>query len=187
MKSKLHTPANYITIFRLLLTIFAFYLVLSEQKFYTGIAILIIAPLDMLDGYIARKLKHSSDFGARLDSIGDYIGGILILYSLYIFEPEIFTDYIFITLTPIFIFLIYVFICLLKHKNFYPIHNYSGKFASAFFVIFTIYTLLFSFSFYFFLTSALLYTLNCFDKILIILLDKNKPDLDTKSFLSILK
>lgn len=38
---------------------------------------------DILDGYIARKYKLTSEFGALLDSIGDFIFILVLLFLLY--------------------------------------------------------------------------------------------------------
>ena len=67
--------ANLITLIRLILVFVA--VGLFGDNFYVNLAMValtaIVIWMDALDGYIARKLKISSDFGALFDIVGDRI------------------------------------------------------------------------------------------------------------------
>ena len=67
--------ANLITLIRLIL-VFAV-VGLFGDNFYVNLAMVVLTAIiiwmDALDGYVARKLKTSSDFGALFDIVGDRI------------------------------------------------------------------------------------------------------------------
>ena len=70
-KSKHYYWINGITMYRLLAVPFLIYLVVANKpeifKWFMGFSFF----TDMIDGYLARKFKVTSVFGARLDSIAD--------------------------------------------------------------------------------------------------------------------
>ena len=67
--------ANLITLFRLILVFVV--ISLFGQHLYLDILLValigLILFLDAVDGYVARKLNQTSDFGALLDIVGDRI------------------------------------------------------------------------------------------------------------------
>lgn len=79
---------NMITYLGLLITTGASALVVTDHIQWAGIVLLIGAPLDVVDGSMARLLGHSSMYGAFIDSVTDryselvMFGGLLIYYVL---------------------------------------------------------------------------------------------------------
>ncbi len=79
---------NMITYLGLLITTGASALVITGHIQWAGIVLLIGAPLDVVDGSMARLLGHSSMYGAFIDSVTDryselvMFGGLLIYYVL---------------------------------------------------------------------------------------------------------
>lgn len=77
---------NTVTIAGLLGHAAAAYLVASGQIALGGVAVLLMAPADFLDGTMARLLGESSRFGAFIDSVTDrysefvILGGLLAYY-----------------------------------------------------------------------------------------------------------
>ncbi|KAB1439968.1 CDP-alcohol phosphatidyltransferase family protein [Candidatus Galacturonibacter soehngenii] len=72
---------NLVSIIRIILSIILLFTKPFSNQFfflYLGGGI-----SDILDGYIARKYKLTSEFGALLDSIGDFIFIFVLLYLLY--------------------------------------------------------------------------------------------------------
>ena len=121
---KIKYIANYISFIRIILSI-----VLLFFDFYS-ISFLVIyiscGLTDVLDGYIARKMKIESNFGARLDSIADIIMfGVLLFFLI----PKI----IIFKLIIIWILAIALirFISLImnygKYHSFAMIHTYGNK------------------------------------------------------------
>lgn len=122
MKSKY--IANYISSIRIILSI-----VLLFLDFYSLSFLLIYLSCglsDVLDGYVARKMKIESNFGARLDSIADIMMfGVLLFFLI----PKI----IIFKLIIIWILAIALirFISLIinygKYHSFSMIHTYGNK------------------------------------------------------------
>ena len=77
MQEKLKNLPNSITVMRMVGTVFLLFTKPMSLCFY--IVYTITGLTDVLDGFFARKLKVSSDFGAKLDSIAD-----LLFYSVMI-------------------------------------------------------------------------------------------------------
>ena len=72
--------ANAITIFRIAASIVLLFCPVFSPAFYV---LYIAAGLsDMLDGYVARKTNTDSRFGAKLDTIADYVFVIVCLIKL---------------------------------------------------------------------------------------------------------
>ena len=68
--------ANFVSIFRIFIALFAVYLLFVNTTFayLTAFVLTIIAfAFDGLDGYLARKLHEESELGAVLDIMGDRI------------------------------------------------------------------------------------------------------------------
>ena len=74
--------ANSISIIRILLTLMLFFLFQNSMLFL--IVYLLCGLSDVLDGYIARKTKTASEFGARLDSVADFLFfGMIIIFLVF--------------------------------------------------------------------------------------------------------
>ena len=72
--------ANYITVIRIICSIALLFCPVFSPAFYV---LYIAAGLsDMLDGYVARKTNTDSRFGAKLDTIADYVFVIVCLIKL---------------------------------------------------------------------------------------------------------
>ena len=72
--------ANAITIFRMAASIVLLFCPVFSPAFY---AFYIMAGVsDMLDGFVARKTNSSSRFGARLDTIADFVFVVVCLIKL---------------------------------------------------------------------------------------------------------
>ena len=94
-----YTIPNILTLIRIALIPLMFIVYLSSFEFAMPVAAIIFALAgitDMLDGYLARKLNQTSQFGAFLDPVADKLivtcALVLILYkhpSLYILIPAL--------------------------------------------------------------------------------------------------
>ena len=72
--------ANAITIFRMAASIVLLFCPAFSPAFY--VFYIAAGVSDMLDGYVARKTNTDSRFGARLDTIADYVFVIVCLIKL---------------------------------------------------------------------------------------------------------
>lgn len=84
--NRLGLKPNTVTIFGLLGHLLAAYLVATGNISLGGVVVLVMAPVDFLDGSMARLRGESSRFGAFVDSVTDrysefvIFGGLLIYY-----------------------------------------------------------------------------------------------------------
>jgi CDP-diacylglycerol--glycerol-3-phosphate 3-phosphatidyltransferase len=92
-KDKVVTVSNFITMVRIFLAPYVFYLIYMHS--HTGesyylyieiIAFMIITLSDFLDGFLARLLKQESDLGQFLDPTADKITGSIIGLALVLFK-----------------------------------------------------------------------------------------------------
>ncbi|MBO7224387.1 MAG: CDP-alcohol phosphatidyltransferase family protein, partial [Bacteroidales bacterium] len=72
--------ANIITGCRILGSILLLFFPISSLEFY--ITYLFCGFSDMIDGYVARKTTSNSSFGAKFDTIADFIFMIIVCYKL---------------------------------------------------------------------------------------------------------
>jgi len=86
---------NTITLIRLLLTFLIIFLIIADYPLLlVGIVFAIAASSDWFDGFFARKLKQTSNIGARLDQVIDRIFMIpivfVLLFKFYVVNQGIF-------------------------------------------------------------------------------------------------
>lgn len=72
--------ANILTSCRIFGSIFLLFLPISSLEFY--ITYLFCGFSDMIDGFVARKTNSNSSFGAKFDTIADFIFMIIVCYKL---------------------------------------------------------------------------------------------------------
>ncbi len=73
---------NYITLLGLIGHLLSGYLVIYGSLTWAGVMLLLMAPLDYLDGTMARLKNESTRFGALIDSVTDRYSEFVILGSI---------------------------------------------------------------------------------------------------------
>lgn len=82
-KDKIFTIPNILSIFRIVLIPFFIWLYTIEQNYVWALIILIVSGVtDLLDGFIARRFKMTSDFGKMLDPVADKLTQVSVLFCL---------------------------------------------------------------------------------------------------------
>ena len=125
--SKNHNFANYLSFYRIIVSPLILYFALSRHENLFAIFLILSLVSDVLDGYIARRYNMESDFGARLDTIGDNFTFILALTGIYVFKlndllPHL-NSFLFFAVMMIFTQVV----SLLKFGRFPSLHLYSTK------------------------------------------------------------
>lgn len=116
--------ANFITITRIILSIML--LIFKPFSLVFLIIYSICGFTDILDGYIARKLKIESNLGARLDTISDLIFFSIMSFILYpIIKSNLYLIIFILLILLIRIFSIYVIFY--KYNTFAILHTYGNK------------------------------------------------------------
>ncbi len=82
---KIGFKPNMITYLGFLLTTAAAVLVATDHVTLAGLLLLIGAPLDVVDGSMARQLGESSNYGAFIDSVTDRYSELVLLLGLLIY------------------------------------------------------------------------------------------------------
>ena len=138
-KHGIFTIPNILGFYRLLAFPFILWFALSGKENLFAVFLVINLLTDVADGFIARKYKMESEFGARLDSLADIFTYLLAFTGIYIFKLEVFIPH----LTSFIIFLemmsLIVIVSLIKFGRFPSFHLYStrigGYIQGAFFIV----------------------------------------------------
>ena len=85
---------------------------------------------DALDGYLARKLNQTSEFGAKLDSWGDALTYAVMILALYFLWPDIFSDQSVFLLMATLSFLVPLFVAAVKFGKYPSYHTVGAKIAA---------------------------------------------------------
>ena len=116
---------NFISFLRLILCPILYVYMDNKLSFYTLYSLLCLS--DILDGYIARKKRISSNFGARLDSLADFLFFIIIFIIFYKKHFQVlifFSPFIFIIALVRILNLIYSY---LKFNKLISLHTIMNK------------------------------------------------------------
>lgn len=121
------TPADYLSLLRLLLLPVLWALALLGMAVYLGIVLAVAGFTDVLDGPVARWTGLSSRFGAQLDSLGDILLMMSIFWWFVLLRPEFFMERI----VPLAVWAVIgsaaVIVTLVKFRRIGNLHLYSAK------------------------------------------------------------
>lgn len=88
------TPANLLSLIRLLLVPAIWLLAAAGEARAVGIGLIISGITDVLDGQLARRFGQVSALGSRLDAIADAAVNTSALGWLYLLRPEVVRDHV---------------------------------------------------------------------------------------------
>ncbi len=88
------TPANLLSLIRLLLVPAIWLLAAAGEARAVGLGLIISGLTDVLDGQLARRLGQVSALGSRLDAIADAAVNASALGWLYLLRPEVVRDHL---------------------------------------------------------------------------------------------
>ncbi len=94
-----------------------------------GLGILVAGLTDVADGYLARRWRQVSAFGARFDSVADHTLLISMVVWLFWYQRPLFNDHPAMMAIVLSLGLLALVIGLLKFRRFANLHIYSAKFA----------------------------------------------------------
>lgn len=115
---------NMITLSRILLCILLLYVEPLSLIFYVIYIVAILS--DLLDGFVARKLKAISFFGSKLDSIADFV--LFVVIGIIIVSYTSFTNVFWYSFVIVLILrIISVLICFVKFHQLVILHTYMNK------------------------------------------------------------
>ncbi len=122
--------ANFLTSIRIVL---AFVLLFFMQEQYQTVFLTLYSIAwitDGLDGRVARALKAESDFGSKLDDIGDTLLGIVMGITIFVWIGIKLFEFLPYAIPLIIVRVFNVFYTKKKYGKPYVIHTYGNKFTS---------------------------------------------------------
>ncbi len=143
IKWRILNIANSLSFYRIIISPVIFYFAITGEQDLFAVFLTINLITDVVDGYIARKFKMESEFGARLDSFADNFTYLLAFIGIYLFKLEDILPHItsFIIFAGIMISTLIV--SLIKFGRFPSFHLYSTKIGGyiqgAFFIVLFVY------------------------------------------------
>lgn len=114
----------------------------NERKLFTWF-LLISYSTDAIDGYLARKLKITSERGSQLDSIGDQLTFIMGLIGLLVFEVNFIKENVVLILIAFIPYLLQMIIAFVKYGKATAFHTYLAKISAVVQAVFIIWFLFF--------------------------------------------
>lgn len=115
---------NVITGSRVIFSISLLFVVPFSFEFY--LLYIFCGFSDFADGYVARKTKAESRFGAKLDSIADLVMVAVLIYIIYpILNPSFFTLIWIVAIALL--RSVSILVAMIKFKTFASIHTYANK------------------------------------------------------------
>lgn len=140
MKQGHYIIVNGITVYRIVIAPFLFYLVLKEDFSLFRWLLAFSFFTDMLDGFLARLWNVSSRMGSRLDSIGDDLTVLVGVYGLYVFKHEIIFDHLYLFILLFALYIVQNACALIKFGKATSFHTWLAKLGALFQGVFLILT-----------------------------------------------
>ncbi len=123
MKLLRHIP-NLLSVIRIAL---ALSIIIFANNMFVFYIVLLCGVTDVLDGYIARKYHFESKLGAKLDSLGDYVFFLILVFYFFIWHIDLIKDNSIFIGIIIIVRLSSLLICWIKNRKIYSLHTISNK------------------------------------------------------------
>lgn len=121
---------NAITVYRLLAAVLLLYFIVTARndlyKWFLAFSFF----TDLIDGWLARKYKVVSVFGAKLDSMADDLTFLMAAIGIFVFKPAFIRHEIFPIAVLLILYLLQVAIALSRYGRVSSFHTYLAKFAT---------------------------------------------------------
>jgi cardiolipin synthase len=130
----MHKPSYYIingiTVYRIVAAPFLIFLIFTGRVDLFKWLLAVSFFTDLVDGYLVRRYKTTSIFGARLDSVGDDLTVLAAVIGLLVLKTDFIKEQMEIF---IILFVLYAFqniSALIKYRKMTGFHTYSAKAAA---------------------------------------------------------
>jgi len=138
----MHKPSYYavnaITLYRLLAAPVLLILLIHDGLFIFKWLLALSFLTDAVDGYLARKFKVTSAFGAILDSVSDDITIGVAITGIILIKPEFLQQQFLIVALQVVLFATQVGYALIRYGKITSFHTYLAKFVAVFQAIFLV-------------------------------------------------
>ena len=124
---KNYNIADWFSFYRIFAAPFLLILLWLDARIFFTWLLLISYSTDMIDGFLARKLKIASARGSQLDSIGDQITFVIGLLGLLMFEFDFIKSNLLLILIALIPYIIQMLIAYAKYGKSTSFHTYLAK------------------------------------------------------------
>lgn len=160
--------ADWFSFYRIIAAPFLLVLLWFEERELFTWFLLISYATDMIDGFLARRLKITSARGSQLDSFGDQITFIIGLIGLLIFETDFISKNFIIILIAFIPYIIQMGIAYKKYGKATAFHTYLAKLSAMAQGLFILWVLFFGPNYWLFYTMIVLGLLETIEEITLI-------------------
>jgi len=154
--------ADWFSFYRVVAAPFLLFLIWLDMRSFFTWFLLVSYSTDMIDGFLARRLKITSARGSQLDSFGDQITLIVGIVGLFFFEHEFMRENLTLLLVAFIPYIIQMLIAFKKYGKATAFHTYLAKLSALTQGIFILWLLFFGpvyWLFYFMIVLGLLETI----------------------------
>jgi cardiolipin synthase (CMP-forming) len=126
-KENIFVLPNLLSFYRVIIFPVILYFIIKDKEMLFALFIILNLVTDFLDGFIARKFNLQTEFGARLDSMGDNLTYVLAFAGILVFKTDELRPHLISFLSFLFLSILMVIISLIKFRRFSSFHLYSFK------------------------------------------------------------
>lgn len=121
---------NAITLYRLITAPFLVVLIWHHQIGLFRILLVISFLTDAVDGFLARRARTTSVYGAKIDSVADDLTIAAAITGMIIYNPGFIKEEIFIILELLALFILQTVLALARYGRISSFHTYAAKAAA---------------------------------------------------------
>lgn len=141
---KNYNVADWFSFYRVAASPFLLLLIGLGQRELFSWFLLVSYSTDMIDGFLARRLKITSSRGSQLDSLGDQVTLGVAFLGLLVFEHEFIMENYRIILIPFFLYFFQMLLAFRKYGKATAFHTYLAKLSAITQGVFILWFLFFS-------------------------------------------
>ena len=165
---KNYNIADWFSFYRIAASPFLLLLVLLGEREVFSWLLLISYCTDMIDGFLARRLKITSSRGSQLDSLGDQVTLGVAFIGLFVFEYEFISENLKIILIPFVLYFLQMFLAFRKYGKTTAFHTYLAKLSAIAQGVFILWFLFFSPVYWLFYLMIILGIIETLEEIILI-------------------
>lgn len=165
---KNYNIADWFSFYRILAAPFLLLLIWLDLHLVFTWLLLISYSTDVIDGYLARKLKITSPRGSQLDSFGDQITFIIGLIGLFYFETDFMKTNLVLILIVFIPYILQMIIAYFKYGKATAFHTYLAKLSAMLQSLFILWSLFFNPEYTLFYLMIIVGLLETFEEITLI-------------------
>lgn len=147
-------------------------LLLDAREIFTWL-LLVSYCTDMIDGFLARKLKITSARGSQLDSFGDQITFVVAIIGLLVYEFDFMKAHSFFIILVFVPYIFQMIIAFIKYRKATAFHTYLAKLSAIVQAVFILWLLFFGPIYWLFYVMIVLGLLETIEEIALIFIYDN--------------